>query len=378
MAAPYIIALCSGDGIGPEVCAQAVRVLHAVGAKFGHAFSFEEALVGGAAWEATGEHFPAATVATCARADAILFGSVGGPVDAQHLPKWANAERTAILGMRAKFSLAINIRPSKVYKALAHLCPLKAEVVGAGVDVVIIRELLGGAYFGRHETAADGRAAVDEMTYTWEQAEAALRFGFATAAARKRVLTVVDKANVLDTSRLWRKVALALAPEWPAVKVEFMYVDNAAMQLVTRPGAFDVICTENLFGDILSDEASVLPGSLGLCGSASLTTAPASASASGRTRQLHMFEPIGGTAPDIAGKGVANPIAQILSAALLLRFGLGLEREAAAVEAAVEAALAGGARTGDLAARDAAADPGARRVDTAGMADAILAALAAQ
>ena len=180
MAQPYVIALASGDGIGPEVCAQAVRVLHAVGAAFGHAFTFRDALVGGAAHDACGEHLPAATVAVCADADAILFGSVGGPVDAQHLPKWKDAERAAILGLRARFSLAINIRPSKVYAALAHLCPLKAEVVGAGVDVVIIRELLGGAYFGLHETTADGRAAKDEMTYSWEQCEHALRFGFET------------------------------------------------------------------------------------------------------------------------------------------------------------------------------------------------------
>jgi 3-isopropylmalate dehydrogenase len=207
-------------------------------------------------------------------------------------------------------------------------------------------------------------------------ARAPLRTPTRSARARKKVLTVVDKANVLDTSRLWRRVALALAPGFPDVKVEFMYVDNAAMQLVTRPGAFDVICTENLFGDILSDEASVLPGSLGLMPSASLTTAPPSVSASGRTRALHMFEPIGGTAPDIAGKGVANPIAQILSAALLLRFGLGLEAEARAVERAVDAVLADGLRTGDLAARDAAADPGATRVGTAAMGDAIIAKIA--
>jgi 3-isopropylmalate dehydrogenase len=178
--AAYQIAVCSGDGIGPEVMAQALRVLDAVGAKFGHSFSFVEAPVGGAAFELHGAHLPESTVAACAASDAILFGSVGGPVDQQHMPKWKDAERNAILGLRAKFGLAINIRPSRVYASLAHLCPLKAEVVGAGVDVVIIRELLGGAYFGRHETAADGRSAVDEMTYTWEQAEAALRFGFET------------------------------------------------------------------------------------------------------------------------------------------------------------------------------------------------------
>ena len=180
MAAPYVIAVASGDGIGPEVCAVATRVMEAAGAKFGHTFSFVEALVGGAAWEVHGAHLPEQTVATCATADAILFGSVGGPVDAQHLPKWKDAERAAILGMRARFALAVNVRPSKVYTALAHLSPLKAEVIGSGVDIVIIRELLGGAYFGTHETAADGRSARDEMTYTWEQVEHALKFGFET------------------------------------------------------------------------------------------------------------------------------------------------------------------------------------------------------
>lgn len=186
MSKPYVISVASGDGIGPEVCAVAMRVLHAVGKRFGHAFDFQEALVGGAAWEACGEHLPAASVATIEKSDALLFGSVGGPVSEQHMPKWKDAERTAILGLRARFRLAINIRPSKVYAELAHLCPLKAEVIGDGVDVVIIRELLGGAYFGRHETAADGRSAVDEMTYTWEQIEHALRFGFITCVVDGR------------------------------------------------------------------------------------------------------------------------------------------------------------------------------------------------
>lgn len=180
MASPYVIAVASGDGIGPEVVAESIRVLETIGSLFGHAFTFVEAPVGGAAYDLHGAHLPESTVATCASSDAILFGSVGGPVDAQHLPKWKDAERNAILGLRARFGLAINIRPSRVYAALAHLCPLKADVIGAGVDIVIIRELLGGAYFGKHETAADGRFAVDEMTYTWEQAEAALRFGFET------------------------------------------------------------------------------------------------------------------------------------------------------------------------------------------------------
>lgn len=185
-AAPYRIAVASGDGIGPEVCAQAVRVLEAVGRRFGHRFEFVEALVGGAAWDVHGAHLPPPTIAACASADAILFGSVGGPVEEQHLPKWKDAERSAILGMRRHFGLAINIRPSRVYPALAHLSPLKAEVIGAGVDIIIIRELLGGAYFGLHEISADGRSARDEMTYTWEQIECALRFGFETCVASQQ------------------------------------------------------------------------------------------------------------------------------------------------------------------------------------------------
>ena len=259
--------------------------------------------------------------------------------------------------------------------------------------------------------AADGRSARDDLAYSWEQIEAALRFGFETCVAappcdyrpdrnsayhappppphpfppfhprsaqsRGKALTVVDKANVLETSRLWRRVAAALAPAYADVRVEYMYVDNCAMQLVTRPAAFDVIVTENLFGDILSDEASVLPGSLGLMPSASLTTNAPSLSGSGRSRRLHLFEPIGGTAPDIAGRGVANPIAQILSAALLLRYGLGLEAEARAVEAAVDAVLADGYRTGDLVGRGAAPREGDKLVGTAGMGDAIVAAIAA-
>jgi 3-isopropylmalate dehydrogenase len=245
---PFRIAIASGDGIGPEVVAEAVKVLEAVGQKYGHSFEFVEALVGGAAWEKYGVHLPPETIATCAGSDAILFGSVGGPVDAQHLPKWKDAERNAILGMRKHFNLAINIRPSKVYPELAYLSPLKADVIGSGVEIVIIRELVGGAYFGEHSTSADGRFARDDMTYTWEQVENALKFGIETARARGKRMTVVDKANVLETSRLWRKVAMEVAKSNPDVAVEFMYVDNAAMQLVTKPGAFDVIVTENLFG----------------------------------------------------------------------------------------------------------------------------------
>ena len=373
MSLPYTIAVASGDGIGPEVCDQAIRVLKSVATAFGHSFIFTEALVGGAAYESTGEHLPKKTLETCESADAILFGSVGGPVHLQHEPKWANAERNAILGMRKHFSLAINVRPSKVYSQLSHLSPLKAEVIGGGVDIVIIRELVGGAYFGLHETSKDGRFSRDDMTYTYEQIEAAIRFGFLTAMGRpRRLLTVVDKANVLETSRLWRKVAKDIAPEFPDVKMDFMYVDNAAMQLVTRPTAFDVIVTENLFGDILSDEASVLPGSLGLMPSASLTTNGLTLSGSGRSRKLHLFEPIGGTAPDIAGKKVANPIAQILSAAMLLRFGLQMEDEASAVEEAVDRALGAGFRTGDLRGAGAVETSGTTSVGCEGMGTAII------
>lgn len=349
------IAVLAGDGIGPEVMQEAIKVLRAVEARFEHTFVFDDALIGGAAYEATGEHFPGATLATCERSDAVLFGSVGGPVDAQDQPKWKDAEKISLLGLRKALGLAVNVRPAKVYPILTPLSPLKRELIEEGVDFVVVRELLGGIYFGEHKT--EGDRAWDVMAYTEAQIERVVRFAFEAAQGRRQKLTVVDKANVLDCSRLWRKVTQRIAPEFPEVMMEFLYVDNAAMQLIKKPSYFDVIVTENMFGDILSDAASVLPGSLGLMPSASLGD------------RVHLYEPIGGSAPDIAGKGVANPIAQILSAALMLRHSFGLDNESRAIERAVERVLEKGIRTGDL------AREGETRIGTAAMGDAIAAVL---
>jgi len=332
------IALLPGDGIGPEVMSEAVKMLTMLERLSPARFTFKEALVGGAGYEAHGNHFGPEARQVCKDSDAVLFGSVGGPASGQHLPKWKDAEKNAVLGLRQAFNFGVNVRPAKIFAGMTELSPLKKELLEqAPVDLVIVRELLGGVYFGEHWTAPDGRSARDVMTYTAAQVERPMRFAFETARRRQKRLCVVDKANVLDTSRLWRKVASEMASGFPDVKVEFMLVDNAAMQLIKAPSYFDVVCTENLFGDVLSDAASVLPGSLGLMPSASLGE-----------NGFHMFEPSGGSAPDIAGKGVANPIAQILSAAMMLRFSFDMEREAKLVELAVDNVLRAGHRTADL------------------------------
>lgn len=358
------IAVLAGDGIGPEVMNEAVKVLRKVGELYGHSFAFTEANVGGAAWAALEEagetptHLPAATIETCAASDAILFGSVGGPVDHAQAPRWKDCEKNSLLGLRKRFNLANNLRPCKIYPFLAHLCPLKPSLIETGVDMLIIRELVGGIYFGEHKRESADKA-IDVMEYTREGIEKPVKFAFEAARLRRKKVTVVDKANVLETSKLWREVAKEIAPSYPDVELEFMYVDNAAMQIIQKPSSFDVIATENMFGDILSDAASVLPGSLGLMPSASLGDC------------VHMYEPSGGSAPDIAGKNVANPIAQILSGAMMLRYSFQLEAEAAAIEKAVEEVLKAGTLTGDLkpeGERDGA-------VSTSAMGDAIAAAL---
>ncbi|MDD5056154.1 MAG: 3-isopropylmalate dehydrogenase [Candidatus Peribacteraceae bacterium] len=329
------IALLPGDGIGPEVMAEAVKVLDAVAKKFKHSFTYEEAPVGGAAFDVCGEHLPQSTLDVCRRSDAVLYGSVGGPVNAQDQLKWKDAEKHAILGIRKALNLSINVRPAVVYNSLAHLSPLKDRIIEKGVDILIIRELLGDVYFG--ERGTKGKRAWDVMDYTEDQIAPVIEFACQAARKRRKNVTVVDKANVLDTSRLWRKVAGDISPRFSDVAVEFLYVDNACMQLVTHPSRFDVIATSNLFGDIVSDVAATLPGSLGLMPSASLGN------------KVHLFEPIGGSAPDIAGRGVANPVAQILSAGLMLRHSFGMESEAVAIESAVKQAIEQGARTGDIA-----------------------------
>lgn len=357
------VAVLSGDGIGPEVMAESLKVLKKVAELYGHSFDFQEAPVGGAAWaatEAAGEtpsHLPASTLKACEESDAILFGSVGGPVNEQHMPKWKDCEKNALLGLRKRFKLATNLRPSKVYPFLEHLCPLKPSIIGSGVDMLIIRELVGGIYFGEHKR--EGDTAHDVMTYDVPGIKTPMVFAFEAAMLRGKKLCVVDKANVLECSRLWREVAREVAKGYPEVELEFMYVDNACMQVIQKPGSFDVVVTGNMFGDILSDCASVLPGSLGLMPSASLGDG------------LHMYEPSGGSAPDIAGKGVANPIAQILSGAMMLRYSFQLEKEAAAVEAAVEECMKAGVLTGDL----LEADKRASAKSTAEVGDAIIAAL---
>eukprot|EP01065_Artemidia_motanka_P042444 TRINITY_DN569_c4_g1_i1.p1 TRINITY_DN569_c4_g1~~TRINITY_DN569_c4_g1_i1.p1 ORF type:complete len:407 (+),score=150.27 TRINITY_DN569_c4_g1_i1:100-1221(+) len=332
------VAVIPGDGIGPEVMQEALKVVGAVcgAVKGAPQFKFEHGLVGGAAWDEHGAHLPEATLSMCDRADAVLFGSVGGPVSEQNEPKWKDAEKTALLGLRKRYELAVNVRPAKINPVLSELCPLKPAAVEKGIDMVIIRELVSGIYFGEHGTSPDGEHAWDVQRYTKEEIRRPLVFGFEAAMLRGKRMTVVDKANVLDTSRLWRTVARELAPKYPEVELDFMYIDNACMQVIQNPSAFDVVVTDNMFGDILSDCASVLPGSLGLMPSASI----------GPKKKL--FEPSGGSAPDIAGQDVANPIAQILSAAMMLRFSYGLGRHADLIEGAVDAVLEDGLRTRDI------------------------------
>lgn len=352
------IAILAGDGIGPEVMDQALRVLSIVEARFNHQFTTKEALIGGAAFENLGSHFPNETKTLASECDAILFGSVGGPVDQVHEAKWKDCEKNALLGIRKAFSFNANYRPAKVYPALESRCPLKKEIIGDGVDVLIIRELLGDIYFGLHETVQeDGqRVARDVAEYTESQIEQIAVAGFKAAALRSSKLTSVDKANVLDTSRLWREVVTRVANDFPDVELQHILVDNCAMQIIQNPGQFDVILAPNMFGDILSDAAAVLPGSLGLTPSASLNS-----------EGFGMYEPSGGSAQDIAGKGVANPIAQILSLAMMLQFSFGLSDESKAIEDAIEKALDDGARTGDIAV------PGESQLDTRAFTDVVIA-----
>lgn len=334
-----ILAILAGDGVGQEVMPQAIRVLNAIAEKFHHTFVMQEGYVGGAAFEKYGEHFPAQTQQLCKTADAILFGSVGGPVTEAHLPKWKNCEKNSILALRKTLNLSANLRPTRIYAALQDISPLKDTFVKNGVDILIVRELVGDIYFGEHRQFLEDnvRHATDVAEYNENQIASVAHRAFQLARHRKNKVTSVDKANVLDTSKLWRTVVSEIALQYPDVVCEHMLVDNCAMQLFLNPSQFDVIVTANLFGDILSDAASALPGSLGLSPSASL-------SESG----LGLYEPAGGSAPDIAGKNSANPIAQILSAAMLLRYSFELNAEASAIENAVGSALAKGFRTRDI------------------------------
>ena len=326
------ISVLAGDGVGPEVTAEAVACLVAVAEHFGHTFQFEEALIGGAAVDATGDPLPAATLDACRTSDAVLLGAVGGPAWDRH-PREQRPE-SGLLRLRKGLGLYANLRPVTVHPALEDASPLKPEIV-RGTDLMFVRELSGGLYFGEPRSYSDA-AAVNTLPYTRQEIERVARVGFELATSRRQNLASVDKANVLETSRLWRKVVDDLAPEYPTVKVQHHYVDSFAMALITRPRDFDVVLTENLFGDILSDEAAVLAGSLGLLPSASLGGS------------VGLFEPIHGSAPDLAGQDKANPIGTILSAAMLLRHALHLGVEALAIEAAVDKVLKGGHGTGDL------------------------------
>jgi 3-isopropylmalate dehydrogenase len=348
------IAVLAGDGIGGEVTAEAVRALERVASRFGHRFEFESALLGGAAIDATGAPLPPETLALAARADAILLGAVGGPKWSD--PNAAVRPEQGLLQLRKALGLFANLRPVVPHPAVLHASPIKAELLH-GVDIMVVRELTGGIYFGeKSRTATD---AVDICRYSVMEIERVVRLAANLARARRRKLTSVDKANVLETSRLWRTTVNRIMPaEFPDVAVEHMLVDSAAMHLLQRPRDFDVIVTENMFGDILTDEASVLAGSMGLLPSASLGADPRGG----------VFEPIHGSAPDIAGRGIANPYAAISSAAMLLRHALRLDAEAKALETAVHHAIGAGALTADLAA------PG-RSITTRAASDAVLAAL---
>ena len=331
------IALIPGDGIGPDVVAEAVNVLNAVAEKYGHSFTYKNVIAGGCAIDKFGKPLPEDQLKIALESDSALLGAVGGP-------KWDDVApeirpEKALLGLRGGMKVYANLRPALMFKQLKAACPLKDEVVGDGLDILIVRELTGGIYFGDRGTSEDGKTAWDTEKYTWEEIERIVRLGFESAKNRRKILTVVDKANILNSSRLWRKVGETVHKDYPEVELNFLYVDNAAMQLVRNPKQFDVIATSNMFGDILSDEASQITGSIGMLASASL----------GDGTGPGLYEPIHGSAPDIAGKDLANPLATILSAAMLLRYDFKLETEAKAIEAAVEKVLNDGWRTGDIA-----------------------------
>ena len=335
------IAVLPGDGIGPEVTAWAIKLLSALAQKYGHDFSFAEGQIGGCAIDETGDPLPPDTIALCESADAILLGAVGGP-------KWSDPTASVrpedgLLGLRQHFGLFANLRPVKTYPALAEYAPLRADLL-QDVDILFVRELVSGIYFGQRAEQGDGDESHDTMRYHRREVEQVANVAFRAAQGRRGKLCSVDKANVLASMRLWRRTVTEVHDEYADVALEHLLVDAATMHLLTRPGSFDVILAGNMFGDILSDEASVLAGSLGMLPSASL-----------RADQFGLYEPVHGSAPDIAGQGKANPIGMFLSAALLLRYSLQLESEAAAIEAAIDAVLDQGLRTADIAGADSQA-----------------------
>ena len=350
----YNIAVIHGDGIGPEVVGEALKVLDTIAAKYHHEFVYTPVLAGGCAIDAVGECLPQATIDACKAADAVLLGAVGG-WKWDTLPGDKRPER-ALLGLRKELELFANIRPAMLFDALADACPLKPEIVEGGLDIVVVRELTGGIYFGERGTKETdlGPAAYDVEQYAEEEVRRIAVTAFDMAIKRNKKVTSVDKANVLESSRLWRRVVTEVAKDYPEVTLEHLYIDNAAMQLVRNPKQFDVIVTGNIFGDILSDEASMITGSIGMLSSASMNES-----------KFGLYEPSHGSAPDIAGKDMANPIATILSAAMLLRYSFDLDREADAIENAVQAVLTEGYRTGDI------MSEGCVRVGTCKMGDLI-------
>lgn len=335
----YKIALIKGDGIGPEVVGEAVGVLEAVGKRFGHTFDFVDVLLGGCATDAVGKSYPDGTAEVCRACDAVLLGAVGGPKWGSDKPAEQRPE-TALLAIRKDLGLYANLRPATLRSAMAGACPLKKETAEKGIDLMMVRELTGGVYFGkrdRYQTEDRGVECTDLMAYSEKEIERIGRRAFELARLRRGKVSSVDKANVLETSRLWRSVMHRLAGEYPDVAYEDVLVDNCAMQLVRDPGQFDVVVTENMFGDILSDEASMVTGSIGLLPSASIGDAAPG-----------LYEPIHGSAPDIAGQNIANPIGTILAAGMMLKYAFDMDQEAAEIEEAVEAALRLGYRTKDI------------------------------
>ncbi len=331
------IALIPGDGIGPDVLGQAVKVLDKVAEKYGHKFIYQEVIAGGSAIDKFGNPLPEEQLDICKSSDSVLLGALGGP-------KWDNVDPSirpekGLLGLRGGLKVFANLRPAVIFPQLKSACPLKDEIIGQGIDILIVRELTGGIYFGDRGFAPDKTSAWDTESYSVAEIERILHLAFKAAQGRRKKVTVVDKANILNTSRLWRSVAENLHPQYADVELNFLYVDNAAMQLVRNPGQFDVIATSNMFGDILSDEASQITGSIGMLASASL----------GDGSGPGLYEPIHGSAPDIAGKNLANPLATILSAAMLLRYDFKMDEEAKAIEKAVNDVLNDGWRTSDIA-----------------------------
>ena len=361
----FKVGVIRGDGIGPEIVTEAVKVLDAIGSKYGHQFDYTEILMGGCSIDATGEPLTDEAINAALASDAVLMGSIGGNTSTSPWYKLPADKRpeAGLLKLRKSLNLFANLRPAYLYDELKEACPLRDDIIGDGFDMMIMRELTGGLYFGQRSTVEeDGQlVARDSLTYSESEIRRIAKRGFDIAMKRRKKVTSVDKANVLDSSRLWRKIVEEVAKDYPEVEYEHMLVDNCAMQLVKNPRQFDVILTENMFGDILSDEASMVTGSIGMLSSASLNDT-----------KFGLYEPSGGSAPDIAGQGIANPIATILSAAMMLRYSFDLDAEADAIEKAVKQVLKDGYRTIDIMPQEEAKRASVKQVGTAEMGNLIV------